>query len=129
MVGTSGATTERCADVTANARSLPALRCGTAVAMLSIATSSVPPSSSGIIWPLPRYGMCCIFTPAMVLNISPEMCCDVPLPAEPNEYFFGFGLHQRDELAQLLAGTLGCSSSTLGCVAYIVIGSKLFTGS
>ena len=54
MVGTSGTIGERFALVTASARSLPALTCWTAVAMLSNATSKVPPSSSGIIWPLPR---------------------------------------------------------------------------
>ena len=99
------------------------------MAMLSNATGSVPPSSSGIIWPLPRYGMCCILTPAIVLNSSPEMCCEVPLPAEPNEYLFGFAFSSAMNSRTLLAGTLGCTSSTLGCVAYIVIGSKLVTGS
>ena len=57
------------------------------------------------------------------------MCCEVPLPAEPNEYLFGFALSSAMNSLRLFAGTLGCTSSTLGCEAYIVIGAKLATGS
>ena len=65
----------------------------------------------------------------MVLNSSPEMCCEVPMPAEPKLYLSGLALSSATSSRTFVAGTLGCTSSTFGCEAYIVIGSKLFTGS
>jgi hypothetical protein len=56
-------------------------------------------------------------TPAIVLNISPEMCCDVPVPAEPNEYLSGFAFSSAMNSCTFCAGTLGCTSSTFGWVA------------
>ncbi len=39
-----------------------------------------PPTRSLIAGPLPRYGTCCSFTPADLLNNSPRMCIGEPLP-------------------------------------------------
>jgi len=70
--------------------SLPAFAGGHAVVMLSKLIDTVPDRRSGSNGPLPLYGMCCIETPAMVLKRSPEMCWEVPLPAEPKLYLLGF---------------------------------------
>ena len=72
IVGTSGAEGERCALVTANARSLPAFTCGNAEGMLSNITCTCPPIISVIAGALPLYGMCTISTFASILNNSPE---------------------------------------------------------
>jgi hypothetical protein len=57
-VGRSGSSGERCADVTASARSLPSFRCGIAEAMLSNRMWIWPVTMSGTTSAVPRYGMC-----------------------------------------------------------------------
>ena len=57
------------------------------------------------------------------------MCCEVPLPAEPKAYLSGLALSSATNSRTLAAGTLGCTSSTLGWVAYRVMGAKLVAGS
>src|SRR5207253_8074722 len=89
-VGTSGATDERLAVVTASARSLPAFASGHAVVILSKVIATRPPTTSCSAGGLPLYGMCCMSTPAIALNSSPDKCCEVPLPLEAKLYLPGF---------------------------------------
>ncbi|MNS52612.1 hypothetical protein D3C72_853330 [compost metagenome] len=53
MVGTSGSTLERLAVVTASARSLPALMCGSTGVSVSKDMVTCPPSRSVVSGPLP----------------------------------------------------------------------------
>src|SRR5207253_8858280 len=57
-VGTSGATDERLAVVTASARSLPAFASGHAVVILSKVIATRPPTTSCSAGGLPLYGLC-----------------------------------------------------------------------
>ncbi|MOA18242.1 hypothetical protein D3C78_1385470 [compost metagenome] len=41
---------------------------------------------------LPRYGTCVRCAPVNCLNTSPDRCCDVPWPAEPNAMVSGLAL-------------------------------------
>ena len=82
-VGTSGSADERLAVVTASARSLPALMCGSTGVMVSNDIVIWPPSRSVVSGPLPLYGMCSSSVPVMFSNCVPIRCCAVPLPLEP----------------------------------------------
>ena len=63
------------------------------------------------------------------MNISPDMCCEVPLPAEPNEYLFGLAFRSAISSATVLTFRLGCTTSMFGSVASMVIGVKSLSGS
>jgi hypothetical protein len=65
----------------------------------------------------------------MILNSSPEMCCEVPLPAEPKLYLFGLAFSSAISSCTELALTLGCTISMFGSVASIVTGAKSPSGS
>jgi len=67
--------------------------------------------------------------PVIVLNISPDMCCEVPLPAEPKLYLLGLALSSAISSGTLLTPRLGCTTSMFGSVASIVIGEKSLSGS
>jgi hypothetical protein len=73
---------QRVLVVTANGRNLPALMCSMEADALSNMICTCPPTRSERAGPAPRYGTCCILTPAIIVKSSPEMCCDVPLPAD-----------------------------------------------
>ena len=89
----------------------------------------VPAIRSGIIGPLPLYGMCCICVPVMILKSSPEMCWEVPLPAEPKLKRFGLTLSSSTSSRTELTLRLGCTISMFGSVASIVMGAKSLMGS
>src|ERR1700682_6278780 len=72
MVGMSGSTGARFNEVTAIARNLPPLICGSADGRLSNMICTWPPTRSVSAGELPLYGTCVMSTPAMVLNNSPE---------------------------------------------------------
>src|SRR5262245_59489798 len=80
MVGRSGSASERVAVVTARARSLPALMCGMDGCRLSKATWTCPARRSVSMGAEPRYGTCCMLTPVISLNSSPDIWIDVPVP-------------------------------------------------
>ena len=82
IVGSSGTVAERCAPVTASARSLPALIYGIAeaeVANISWACPAITSVSAGC---APLYGMCSIWTPVIALKSSPARCAAAPLPED-----------------------------------------------
>ena len=68
-------------------------------------------------------------TPAMLLNSSPDRCCDVPLPLEAKVYLPGFFFISAMSSATVFAGTSLFTTSMLGTRAISVIGTKSFTGS
>src|SRR5689334_24901743 len=82
IVGTSESAGARFVDVTATARSLPPLMCGSADGRLSNITCTWPPMRSVSAGAEPLYGMCDICTPGMDLKSSPERWIDVPFPLE-----------------------------------------------
>src|SRR5512132_1504423 len=63
-----------------SARSLPALMCGMDGCRLSKATWTWPARRSVSMGAEPRYGTCCMLTPVISLNSSPDMWIDVPVP-------------------------------------------------
>ncbi len=68
-------------------------------------------------------------TPVIVLNISPEMCCEVPLPADPKLSWLGRLFASAMNSLTFFAGSVACTTSMFGCVASIVIGLKSFSAS
>ena len=62
----------------------------------------------------PRYGTCCIFTPVIAMNSSPERWMVVPLPADAKLTLPGLALAYSMNSATVLAGTEGCTSMTFG---------------
>src|SRR5436190_23717553 len=71
-VGTLGSAAARVNEVTASARSLPALMCGSAEGRLSNINCTCPPIRSCNACELPLYGICVMLTPVLTLNNSPE---------------------------------------------------------
>ncbi len=91
-VGTSGSALEREIEVTAIGRRRPAFTLGTAAEMFSNRIWTSPPSTAAIEGPLPLNGTWSMSMPAASLNISPEICTEVPVPGEPKFSFPGFAL-------------------------------------
>ncbi|MCY1371511.1 hypothetical protein D9M69_586610 [compost metagenome] len=83
MVGVSGMAGERCGEVTASARSVPAFTCGSTPGIVVNMKSIWPPIRSVIAGPPPLYGTCVNCSLAALLNISPARWPGVPAPAEP----------------------------------------------
>ena len=67
-VGTSGASGERCADVTASGLIWPLLKNGTKAVMTSMPTGITPEIRSVVIGAPPRYGTCVILMPMARLH-------------------------------------------------------------
>jgi hypothetical protein len=97
--------------------------------MLSNVMLTWPPITSVSAGGLPLYGTCCISTPAMPLNSSPERCCDVPLPLEAKFQLPGFAFMSLMSSATFLAGMSLLTTSMFGTRAISVIATKSFTGS
>src|SRR5882757_1424193 len=70
MVGRSGATARRLAVLIPSARTVPARTCGSAVIGVSKNAATSPVITACCAWGTPRYGMCVIFTPAVVRKSS-----------------------------------------------------------
>ena len=83
IVGRSGASFERCAVVTASARSLPAFTCGMALARLSNMNCVSPASSACVAGAPPLNGMWTMSVPVSTLNSSPARWPALPLLPEP----------------------------------------------
>ena len=62
-------------------------------------------------------------------KISPERCGVLPTPGAAKLYLPGLALMTSISSLMLLAGTEGCTLTTLGETATMVIGAKSFTGS
>src|SRR5262245_48345787 len=74
---------ERLAPATASARTVPAVTCGSDVAIGVTATWISPVMRAGKIAASPRYGTGWMSTPAMVLNISMVRWSGLPTPVMP----------------------------------------------
>ena len=129
IVGSSGASGERCAVVTASARNLPALTWGMAFARLSNMSCVSPASNACSAGAPPLYGMCTMSTRASVLNNSPARCPALPLLPDPNDNVPGCAFAYATSSGTELTGSVGLSTSTLGVVATSVIGAKSLIGS
>ena len=90
IVGSSGASFERCAVVTASAFSLPALTCAIALARLSNMNCVSPASSACVAGAPPLYGTWTMSVPVSTLNSSPARWPALPLLPEPNDSLPGF---------------------------------------
>src|SRR5712692_5737045 len=73
-VGSSGTVPERCAVVTASARSRPALIYGITEAEVANMSCACPAITSVSASCAPLYGMCTICTPVIALKSSPASC-------------------------------------------------------
>jgi hypothetical protein len=129
IVGTSGNAGARFVEVTAIARSLPALMCGIAEGRLSNMICTWPPSRSVIAGAEPLYGTCDICTPVITLNSSPDKWIDVPLPLEAKLIAPGLSFASLINSATVFAGTEGCATSTFGTPATRMTGAKSFAAS
>ena len=61
---------------------MPALMYAIEEGMEANVTCTCPPSRSVRAGPAPRYGMCTMSTPAIILNSSPAMWLPAPVPAD-----------------------------------------------
>jgi hypothetical protein len=82
-VGTPGNSFRRAAEVTASARSLPPLTCGTAVPAIANAKAVSPRSSESGISTEPLSGMCVACAPLSDSRVAPPRCAAEPMPPEP----------------------------------------------
>ena len=127
IVGISGADGERFAPVTPIARSLPSRTTGIAEGMLSNIIVICPPSRSGIANWRPLYGTCWVFTPARLLNSSPDTCTEVPMPGEPKVSCPGLAFASAISSCRVFAGTSLLTTSRFGVEAIRVTGAKSLT--
>src|SRR5215470_11861167 len=80
-------------------------------------------SNADCTWPLirsvtsgaePRYGTCCMLTPALNLKSSPATCEVEPVPNDASVILPGLALASAINSGTELAATDGCTSSTSG---------------
>src|SRR5262245_54935516 len=128
-VGTSGKSGDRFGVVTANARSLPSLTCGTTGVTTVKAMRVWPASADWIAGADPLNGTWTRSSPCESLNSSPERCGVVPSPAEAKLYLPGLALISEMSSLTVRAGIEGCTVSTLGETAARVTGAKSLKGS
>ena len=128
-VGSSGASAERFAVVTASAFNLPAFSCGVELARLSNMSWVSPASNACSAGAPPLYGMCTMLTPVSVLNNSPARWPALPLLPDPNDNAPGCAFAYATSSGTELTGSVGLSTNTLGVVATSVIGAKSLIGS
>ena len=62
--------------------------------------------------------------PAALAKFSPAMCTWLPTPADPKLRLPGFDLASAISALMLSAGTPGCTTTSIGPVATLVIGTK-----
>ena len=67
-----------------------------------------PPSRSASAGAAPLYGTCVASTCAARLNISPAMCGELPVPAEPYDSLPGLAFMYATNSFTSFAGTDGC---------------------
>src|SRR6516162_933746 len=128
IVGTSGRIAIRFVLVTASARSRPSLICADADGSVANATGVWPPTTDCTIGPPPPNGTVTMSSLSDSLNSSVDRCGGVPAPAMAKLLYFPARTSATSSCT-VLAGTDGCTTSTSGDVAPMMIGSKSFTGS
>src|SRR5262249_59716220 len=115
--------------VTARARNLRVLICGTAGVTTVKAIGVCPASTDWIAGAEPLNGTCTRSRPCESLNSSPERCGVVPSPAEAKLNLPGCALVYAISSLTLVTGSEGCTVSILGETAANVTGSKSLYGS
>src|SRR5215470_1732337 len=129
MVGTSGRLGERVLLVTASARNLPALICGTAGVRALNPIWVWPATTAATAGPPPLNGTCTMSSPSDRRNCSPARCGGAPVPPEAKVYLPGLALTSAISSLTLLAGTDGLTVSTVVEDAASVTGAKSLIGS
>src|SRR6267143_5004908 len=122
MVGTSGSIAIRFALVTASARKNPSLICPDAAGSVANATGVWPPTTDCTIGPPPPNGTVTMSSLSDSLNSSVDRCGGVPTPAMAKLLYFPARTSATSSCT-VLAGTDGCTTSTSGDVAPMMIGS------
>src|SRR6266508_2430144 len=128
IVGTSERIAIRFVLVTASARSRPSLICADADGSVANATGVWPPTTDCTIGPPPPNGTVTMSRLSDSLNSSVDRCGGVPAPAMAKLLYFPARTSATSSCT-VLAGTDGCTTSTSGDVAPMMIGSKSLTGS
>src|SRR5438067_6201534 len=123
-VGTLGSMGMRSGAATASAMRRPSLMKGRAEGRLSKMIGTCPAMVSFSAGAAPLYGMCVMYVPVSDLNSS---ICKWPMPPVPelaNENFVGFAFTSAMNDFRSLAGNEGCTASTLGVAAMLMIEVK-----
>ena len=126
-MGTLGNIGVRLAEVTASARTLPPLICGSADTSESNIRWVCPLMRSGIASAVPLYGTCVSRVPEVSLNNSLCKCTMVPLPLDAKLSESGFALAKVMSSLTSLAGKFGVTINTLVAVATSEMGAKSFS--
>ncbi len=127
-MGTSGIEGRRCGAATAIAMSRFSLMNGSADGRLSKIIGTWPATASLRAGPAPLYPMCSSPRPDSDLNSS---ICRWPIPPVPevaNAYLPGWALTSVMNDLKSFAGKLGCTASTLGVAAMLMIEVKSVSG-
>src|SRR5690349_9674509 len=124
MLGTSGSTGDRWVLITASARSLPTLICGTVGGSELNNTGVCPPIAEPTAGPAPLNGTCTRSRPNESRNCSPTRCGGVPTPGEAKLYLPGCALISETSSWTEVAAIDGWTASTVADVTAIVTGSK-----
>src|SRR5262249_7300692 len=123
MVGRSGSNSDRAAVVTARARSLPFLMYSIDVAMLSNIACTWPLIRSVSAGAVPRYGTWTKLTSAIILNSSPDIWLEVPIPGEAKLILQVLDLEKAMTSATDLTGTDELTPRTLGTKKILATGA------
>src|SRR5712692_5008309 len=124
MLGTFGSACDRILLVTASARSLPSLTCGTAGGNELKAIGVCPATAEPIAKPAPLNGICTRSRPSDRRNCSPTRCGGVPIPGEAKLHLAGLDLMNATRSLTVWTASDGWTVSTTGEVTAIVTGSK-----
>src|SRR4029077_15597281 len=122
MLGTSGSARVRFVLVTASARSLPSLICGTAggneVNAMGVCPASVEPTAR----PALLKGTCTRSRPSNRRKCSPMRCGGVPVPGDAKLYLAGLDLTNAARSLTVWISSDGWTVSTEGELTAIVTG-------
>ena len=124
MLGTSGSACDRILLVTASARSLPSLICGTAGGNEVNAMGVCPASVEFTAKPALLNGTCTRSRPSDWRKYSPIRCGGVPVPGEAKLYLAVPDLINATSSLTVSAAKEGCTVSTVAEVVAMVTGSK-----
>src|SRR5262245_64678570 len=102
-----GNASERVAVVTAKARSLPALMDSIDEDTETNIACTWPPRRAVTISPPLRYGTCCILIPVILLNSSPAIWGEDPMPPEAMSILPAWAWGRRRTAESALVGTEG----------------------
>src|SRR5258708_31384073 len=126
MLGPVGGGCDRILLVTASARSLPSLICGTAggneVKAMGVCPASVEPTAK----PALLKGTCTRSRPSNRRKCSPMRCGGVPVPGEAKLDLAGLDLINATRALAVWTARDGLTVSTVGVVTAIASGAQAF---